>query len=57
MIQSFPNWRIYGRLFGNRFATVGYGGPLCRQLIHETMNKIFLPAEMLREDANAGGEI
>jgi len=33
-------------MFGNRLATVGYGGALFRQLIHITKNKNLLPAEM-----------
>jgi hypothetical protein len=52
-----PYWRIYGRLFGNRFATVGNGGAISLQFIHATTNKNFLPTKTLRKDAGRGGEI
>jgi hypothetical protein len=42
---DFPGIGASGQMFGNRLATVGYGGALFRQLIHITKNKNLLPAE------------
>jgi hypothetical protein len=44
-------------MFGNRLATVGYGGALFRQLIHITKIIIYCLPKRGVEDANIGGEI
>jgi len=55
---NFPKyWRIYGGVFGNWSATVGYGEATIRQPIHITEARIFCLPKRLMEDAGAGGDI